>query len=315
MSKRRRSRHSTLPLGGSAGWAPGRLVGQVAGGHFRFDGLLGVGGLGEVYEARDLSSDTAVAIKVMLPVFRKFPAAVRRFEREARASLLLDHPNIVDVTATGTLDDESLFLVMELVAGEDLALLIEEDGAFAPRRAITLVLQMLRGIEHAHARGVLHRDLKPANLMISSAGDNEVAKILDFGLAKLFGYAAQEGSLEKLTETGAVFGTPAYMAPEQVLGRPATAETDLYSVGVILFEMISGRQPYRGSDPHATMRQHIHAEIPSLVEASGGRACPAALDAVIHRVLQKARKARFKSATEMIAALEEVVCSMPGDDA
>lgn len=313
MSKRRRSRRSTLPLGGSAGWAPGRLVGHVAGGHFRFDGLLGVGGLGEVYEARDLDTDTAVAIKVMLPIFREFPAAVLRFEREARASLLLDHPNIVDVTATGTLDDGSLFLVMELVPGDDLALLLEEDGAFAPRRAITVALQLLRGLEHAHSRGVLHRDLKPANVMISGAAEQEVAKILDFGLAKLFGYAAQEGSLEKLTETGAVFGTPAYMAPEQVLGRPATAETDLYSVGVILFEMISGRQPFRGSDPHATMRQHVHGEIPSLVDASGNPACPAALDAVIHRVLQKTRKTRFSTATEMIGALEDIVRTMPVD--
>lgn len=289
-------------------------MGHVASGRFRFDQLLGTGGLGEVYEARDLTADAAVAIKVMLPAFREFPAAVRRFEREARASLLLDHPNIVDVTTTGALDDGSLYLVMELVAGDDLATLILEDGPLAPRRAITLALQMLRGLDHAHARGVLHRDLKPANLMVTGAGDDESLKILDFGLAKLVGYAAEEGSSEKLTETGAVFGTPAYMAPEQALGRPATAQTDLYAVGIILFEMISGQQPFRGPDPNATMRLQIRGEIPSLAETSRNPACTAELEGVMQRALQKPSQARFGTAGEMIEALDRAARTIPGDD-
>ena len=304
--RRRRAQRPTLPLGGSAGWAPGRLIGTVVDDRFRLDELLGSGGMGEVYEAVDLAAGTSVAIKVLLPALRSFPAAVRRFQREARAGGLLDHPNIVDVTETGTLADGSLYLVMELVEGDDLTVLIEQ-GALTEARAIAIADQALQGLAHAHSRGVVHRDLKPANVMIVAGSGGDVVKVLDFGLAKLFGHALSEGGTATLTETGAVFGTAAYMGPEQALGRPATLETDLYSMGVILFEMLTGKQPFRGPDPHATMRQHIHAAIP---EAPG---CSAELNAVIRRALEKSRKARFASADEMRAALAHAARSHADD--
>ena len=280
-----------MPLGGGPA-STSRFVGRTDAG-LRFDRLLGSGGIGEVYEAVDLARGTHVAVKVLLPAFRQVAEAVGRLEREAKAGGLLDHPNIVDVTAFGLLGDGTPYLVMELVHGIDVATLLEQ-GALERRRALAIARQTLSGLAHAHALGVLHRDLKPENLMIA---DGAHVKILDLGLAKLVGLAEAILGSEKLTATGAIFGTPTYMAPEQVLARPPGPATDLYTVGVILYEMLAGRPPFVGIDPQATMRLQVTAPLPVLPAGTPELAY------VIERALQKDPRARFATALEMAAAI------------
>jgi len=291
-----------LPVGTSS--AVGRRVGLVVQDRYRLVAVRGHGGVGEVYEADDLRTGRKVAVKTMLPWAQRSPEVVRRFEREARAGNALDHPNIVDVSDMGNLDDGSLFLVMELVRGVDVADLLEH-GQLAPRRALAIARQTLTGLAYAHGRGFVHRDLKPANLMIVRAGDDEVVKILDLGLVKLIGEAAEELGGDKLTATGAIFGTPVYMSPEQALGRPLDARTDLYTMGVILFEMLTGKVPFRGTDPMATLRLHTSTPPPTMASRAPGAAwITPELEAVVARALAKQAADRFASADEMRAALE-----------
>jgi serine/threonine protein kinase len=278
-------------------WAlPADEAGALAGtvhGRFRFDALLGNGGLGEVYSATDTTTGERFAIKTLLPGLDNMRDAARRLEREGIAGGLLDHPNIVAVYALDYLSDGQPCLVMELVAGTNVGALLR-CGPVEPRRSLAIVRQALDGLGHAHAHGVLHRDLKPENLMITP--DDRV-KILDLGLAKLISRAVDELGLSKLTETGAVFGTPQYMAPEQALGRPCSPATDLYAVGVMLFEMLTGRPPFVGHDIHAVLRMHVSTPPPKL------EGCTRELELVIEHALRKAPETRFESASEMRAAV------------
>jgi eukaryotic-like serine/threonine-protein kinase len=268
----------------------GGLAGTVHG-RFRFERLIGSGGLGEVYEATDTTTGERYAVKTVLPGARTLETT-RRLVREGIAGSLLDHPNIVDVLAIDHLADGTPYIVMELVAGTSVGSLLRQGGV-TPTRAFAIVRQTLDGLAHAHAHGVLHRDLKPENLMMTPA---EIVKILDLGLAKLI---ADELGLAKLTETGTVFGTPTYMAPEQALGRTCTPATDLYAVGVMLYEMLAGRPPFVGGDIHAILRLHVSGPIPKL----SAPWCTRELAHVIEQALQKAPDARFASAADMRAAV------------
>jgi serine/threonine-protein kinase len=295
-----RPSRQTLELWTQSPVDPGGLAGRIEDG-FRFERLIGTGGIGEVYEAVRVRDDARVAIKTLLPTFRDVREAVGRLEREARAGGLLDHPNIVDTQSYGMLPDGRPYLVMELVEGADLGAALEL-GPLEPRRALAIGRQTLEGLAHAHAHGVVHRDLKPENLMLAPAPDGERVKILDLGLAKLVGLAAA-GSVT-LTETGAVFGTPAYMAPEQALGRPVTFATDIYAVGVIVFEMLTGKLPFVGADVQGTLRLHASGPIPRLVDVAPW--CPPTLDQIVTQALQKDPAARFASAQRMAAALHVI---------
>ena len=293
------------------GWTPGRLVGTTGNARYRFVRLLGAGGIGEVYEALDLTTQQPVAIKTLKPALRDVLEAARRLEREARAGGLLDHPNIVDVTELAMLEDGTLFVVMELVPGTDVGTLLE-DGPLPPRRALEVARQTLDGLGHAHARGVLHRDLKPENLMVSPApGGGDLVKILDFGLVKLIGFAAAEVGTEKLTASGAILGTPAYMAPEQALGEATTVQTDLYALGTVLFEMLTREPPFVAADNLATMRLQVKARAPAVSDLVGAPWCTPALDALIARALEKEPANRFADAAEMRAAVVEVQRGLP----
>ncbi|MCA9673577.1 MAG: serine/threonine protein kinase [Kofleriaceae bacterium] len=287
-------------------------AGTVLDGRYRLRRPLGRGGLGEVHEAEDLRTGAAVAIKLLLPALRTLEGALRRFEREAAAGGFLQHPNLVDVTALGALPDGTLYLVMELVAGEDLGKLIAR-GPVPPRRALGLVRQVLGGLHHLHALGLVHRDLKPDNLMIATGAGGEVVKILDFGLVKLMGHAEALLGAEKLTATGVVFGTPLYMAPEQALGRPVDARADLYAIGVILYELLTGQPPFRAADAHAVMKMHVGTPAPALVEAGPGAWSTPALEALVAQALRKDRRQRHADAAAMIAAVDAAAATLgPG---
>ncbi len=262
---------------------------------------LGRGGLGEVFEAEDTRTGKRVAIKQLLPQFRALDLAAQRFQREAAAGGITQHPNLVDVQALGQLEDGSLYLVMELIEGQPMSKLIA-GAALDARRAVALVRQALIGLSYAHQHGLVHRDLKPDNLMVVGTPPNETVKILDFGMVKLMGVAEAMLGSAKLTETGIVFGTPLYIAPEQAQGRPVDARADLYAMTVILFEALTGQPPFQGTDARDVMVQHVMKPPPTL--ASTGAPVPARLEAIVAQGLRKDPKQRFADAGAMIAALD-----------
>ncbi len=289
------------------------LHGHTVGGRYRLRGLIGQGAAGAVYEAEHVATGDLFAIKVLLPGVGDAARLAERFRREAKAASLLDHPNIVEVLDLVS-DGDALYLVMELVRGRPLADLIEA-GELTARKSLVIARQVLEALAHAHARGMIHRDIKPENLMLVTLGEPgrayERVKLLDFGLVKLFGEAAAEVGGEKLTQTGLVFGTPAYMAPEQALGRGVDGRADLYAVGIVLFETLTGRKPFRSPDVLTLLRMQTSAPPPTLASVAPGRPwCTPELEQLVGRALMKRAEARFGSAEEMIAALDAAFLSI-----
>ncbi len=285
------------------------LAGRLVAERFRIDRCLAMGGMGAVYQGVDTRDGRAVAIKTLLPEWSENQEMRQRLEREARAGSFLCHPNIVNTIALGRVEDGPLALVMELVRGESVGQILDR-GPLDARRALVLVRQTLQALAFAHAAGLVHRDLKPDNLMVVQAGRPEAPydqlKVLDFGLVKLISdVAASMIGDDELTRTGVVHGTPGYMPPEQALGRALDGRADLYAVGCILFEMLTGEPPYRGDDAVQLLREHIRAPLPSLAERAGGAAwVTPALDALVTGALRKESADRFPDAAAMTAALD-----------
>jgi len=287
--------------------------GRIIAGRYRLLALIGQGGMGAVYEAERVDTDQRLAVKMLLPDLPNASEIAERFKREAKAATLLDHPNIVEVLDLVS-EDNTLYLVMELVRGHSIGKLLDA-GPLAPRRSLIITRQVLEALSHAHAQGIIHRDLKPDNLMIVNVGDSgrerELVKLLDFGILKLVGDAAEAIGGDKLTKTGLVFGTPAYLSPEQALGRLVDARSDLYSLAIVLFEMLTGRTPFRSPDPQTLVRMQVAAPPPSLASVAPGRPwCTPALEQFFRRALAKLAALRFADATEMIAALDAAFISL-----
>jgi eukaryotic-like serine/threonine-protein kinase len=285
----------------------------VVSGRYRIVRQLGHGAMGAVYEAVHLPTGRAVALKTLLPDLPNASEIAGRFRREALAANLLDHPNIIEMLDLGQ-EGGQLYMVMELVRGRSLRDVLD-GGALGVRRSLVLARQILDGVGHAHAHGVVHRDLKPENVALVKEGEAgaeyEMVKLLDFGLVKLLDDAAVERGSEKLSRTGIVFGTPAYMAPEQALGRPVDGRTDLYAVGIMLFEMLLGRRPFVADDPMAILRLHISAPVPTLREAGAPAAwCTPPLEALVQGALRKTPAERFASAEAMRDALDAAFVSL-----
>ncbi|MBI4509705.1 MAG: serine/threonine protein kinase [Deltaproteobacteria bacterium] len=301
------------PLAGTAllrvGEPPDPRLGEVVLGRYRILERLGQGGMGEVHVAEHVVTGKKCAVKTLLPEMACVTEIARRFEREARVASLLSHPNIVSVYDFGALDDGTPFMVMELVTGTPLSKLVES-GPLAPRRALVIIRRALGALAHAHRNGVVHRDLKSDNLMVTTAGDSDeerdIVKILDFGIAKVMGDAPGELGGEQLTQAGVAFGTPDYMAPEQALGEAVDPRADLYSMGVILFELLTGRKPFQNSDKMAVLRMHVAVTPPSLAEVTGRRFAPE-LEEIVAMALKKRRDERLRTAEDMIALVDRAI--------
>jgi eukaryotic-like serine/threonine-protein kinase len=264
-------------------------------------GLIGAGGMGEVYRARDPRLGREVAIKVVLTKGSPSADRLRRFEDEARAAAALSHPNILTVFDIGMHDGQP-YLVMELLQGETLRRRIER-GALPAGKAVELGIQVCAGLEAAHARGLVHRDLKPENLFLTEDGR---VKVLDFGLAKLTrGEGAPfEGQARTATVPGVILGTVGYLSPEQARGLEADARSDLFALGAILYEMLSGQRAFAGATPADTLSAILNHEPPAVTTASGP--LPLAVERIVRRCLQKQPEDRFRSAQDLALALESV---------
>jgi Tol biopolymer transport system component len=270
-------------------------------GHFEVLGLLGRGGMGEVYKARDSRLKRDVAIKVLPPGFVRDPNRVARFEREARAAGALNHPNIVAVYDTGQ-DRETYWIATELVVGEPLTKVIEH-GPLSPRKAIEIAKQIAEGLAAAHAAGIIHRDLKPGNVMVARDGR---VKILDFGLAKQQRAMAAETVTQDLSGEGTVMGTAGYMSPEQVRGGALDQRSDLFSFGVIVYEMLAGKRAFSGNSSVEVMHAILKDDPPELPAT-----VPPGLERIVRRCLEKDRERRFQSAADLNFALMSVPTQQP----
>ncbi len=263
------------------------VLGSLVAGRYRVRRLRGEGGMGRVYEAEHIEIGKRVALKILHPGYSQTPDLVERLRREARAASRIGHPNVVDVTDSGTTDEGAFFFVMEYLEGRELGEIIFEEKGLDLRRALGITVQICRALQAAHKAGVIHRDLKPENvLLVERDGQKDFVKVLDFGIAK--NLTDQEDEISdnrenprrKLTNPGVAMGTPEYMAPEQAAGRPADVRSDVYAVGGLLYEMLCGRAAYEGSNfmeilhkkatetPAAisTFRQDVPAEIEDLVK-------------------------------------------------
>ena len=279
------------------------LVDTIIGERYRILARIGEGGMGTVFRVEPTLMKKVLALKLLRAEFSNVPDAARRFEREAQSASRLSHPNIISVTDFGHGAGSELFLVMEFVAGEPLSDVLAREGRMEVGRACHIAGQILLALEHAHGQGVVHRDLKPANVMLVKDPDPhkpETVKILDFGIAKM---TQAQGNEEPLTRGMMIFGTPAYMSPEQAAGQEADSRVDLYSCGIILYEMLAGHKPFESEDLVKLLGMQITASPPRLAEVVPEARIPPALEAVVMRVLEKDKDKRFSSAAEFRAAI------------
>ena len=266
-------------------------LGDVLGGRYRLVELLGQGGMATIFRATDAQLGREVAVKVLHPQYGRDPDFVARFRQEAQAAASLSHPNIVAVYDFGT-DADGPYIVMELVDGEDVATLLARNGPLPPRQAARLAAEVAHALAAAHARGIVHRDVKPGNILVSSDGR---VKVADFGIARAWADA-------RLTLPGVTLGSVHYFSPEQALGEQATEASDIYSLGVVLYELLTGRRPWEGDTPASVAMARVSAP-PPLVSAVRPNV-PPALEAIDRTALSPDPAARFPNAGAMAVALE-----------
>jgi serine/threonine protein kinase len=274
------------------------LTGITLADRYRIDRLIGRGGMGVVYRAHHLLLDRTVAVKVLRSQFAADERAVGRFLREARAMARIEHPNAVSVHDSGSLPDGTAYLVMEYIEGESLRTLLGRSGPLPVAHAVLIADQVCGAVEAAHRQGVVHRDLKPENVMLKRAGAGFTVKVVDFGLAKIVSAAAEDG--HHVTAAGEFFGTPAYMAPEFCQGETIDGRADIYAIGVLLYEMLSGVPPFQGT-LESVLSGHLFQEPPAPTSTVGD--IPPAVAEVIRRALRKPRGERPGSAAELAALL------------
>lgn len=284
--------------------------GTILLGKFRVLELLGAGGMGSVYRVDHLLMETQFALKCMNK-FQEANASWRRFQNEAKAAYMLDHPNLLKVFELGLLDSGQPFFLMELVEGKTLADEIKAVTHLPVDRAVHIFIQVAFAIGYAHERKVIHRDLKPSNIMLVPAkSDNEAegVKVVDFGIAKLIG--VDDFNQQTLTRTGEIFGSPFYMSPEQCAGLPVDHRSDLYSLGCVFYEALTSAPPFMGETALSTMMKHQNDKQLSLKEASLGISYPPALEAIITKLLEKDPAKRYQSAQDLasdLMSLERVI--------
>jgi serine/threonine protein kinase len=280
---------------------------------YRLERLLGRGGMGAVYAATHIDLDRLVAIKLLLSDFTSDADALERFRREARAAARLNHPNVADTFDYGVLPEGGAYIVMELVEGQTLREYMDTIGTVAVAEAAEIGRQVSNGIDAAHRSGTVHRDLKPSNIILTRDHQDQLqAKVVDFGVAKLKEHSTTGGGL---TSSGSLIGTPRYMSPEQCSGHKTDERSDIYSIGVILYEMLAGRPPFDAPTATAIAIKHIQQMPPSLKEFRAE--IPTELDRLLRQVLDKDPEKRPQSAADFAKKLSEVaaISSLPSESA
>jgi serine/threonine-protein kinase len=280
---------------------------DILNGSFRILQKIGSGGMGAVYKATELQNNRMVGVKILHPKLANRKDLVSRFGREARALSQLSHPNTVRVFRYGELDDGALYIIMELLEGKNLNQTVRSEGPFPLPRALPILIQACGALDEAHKAGIIHRDLKPENIfLVQTATQRDFPKLLDFGLAKVGERQMRPGSVI-LTQEGMVFGTPEFMSPEQAQGKTLTPSSDVYSLAVILYEVLTGKLPFDAKSAMDYIQMHVTGKPIPLNQRVPGLVFPALLEQVMDRALAKRDEDRFASAAAFAAALEAVL--------
>jgi predicted Ser/Thr protein kinase len=273
------------------------VVGEKIAGRYELEELVGHGGMSSVYRARDSLLERNVALKVLHEQYNADDDFVERFKREARSVAQLQHPNIVTVIDRGEADGRQ-YIVFEYIDGENLKELVVRKGRLDIREALEIAVEVARGLAFAHGQGLVHRDVKPQNVLLNGDGR---AKVTDFGIARSV-------DVEGMTETGTVLGTSTYIAPEQASGQPVDAQTDVYALGVVLYELLAGEVPFPGETFVAVAMKHVHEPPPNLLELRAD--IPLRVAAVVDRALEKDPDQRFSSMDAFAAELEACLAEL-----
>jgi serine/threonine-protein kinase len=289
------------------------LVGKVIDNKYVVLERIGTGAMGSIYKAEHRALSKQIALKVLHRHLLTEESHVKRFHREAKAASRLNHPNAIAMLDFGQTEDGLSYIAMEFLPGRDLCRVLFDEGRFSDERTIRISAQILDALDEAHAAGVIHRDLKPENIMIEKLRSNpDFVKVLDFGIAKIRDFAGSENSSFK-TATGMVFGTPEYMSPEQIRGEELDGRSDLYSLGVLIYQMLSGELPFSGDSVLEVATAHLTQPPIPLVEKVPG--INPAVAAVVSKLMAKKRDDRFENAAEarnaMMAASENAVRPVP----
>jgi tRNA A-37 threonylcarbamoyl transferase component Bud32 len=280
------------------------LVGTVLHGRYAIERMLGSGGMGLVYLGRHVVLKKPVAVKVLRQGVATDPEMVARFRQEAEAASAIGNPHIIDVTDFGVLDEGSTYFVMEVLDGVVLTNIILREGPMAIGRLVHIARQLCNGLAAAHRAGIVHRDMKPDNVyLVTRDGDADFVKILDFGIAKVGGVTS------KLTRAGDIFGSPDYMSPEQCQGAFIDARSDIYSLGIILYELLLGRRPFDADNFAGLLEAHVFT--PPLRPSLFREGCPTELEAIILRCLEKSPDARYPDCAALLADLESFAAGLP----
>jgi serine/threonine protein kinase len=272
------------------------LVGSVIAERYHILGKLGEGGMGTVYLAEHVPMGRRCAVKVINPILAHDPDSVSRFKREAANASRINHPNVAAIYDFGETRDDIVYLAMELIEGEALSVILHREGALNPSRAIELARQMAEALAAAHELSIVHRDLKPDNIMVTQARGGEIVKVVDFGIAKV-----TQGARQTVTRTGFVVGTPAYMSPEQFLGEELDGGSDVYGLGCILYEMLTGQRAFTGSSGEVSLGRRLSEPPPHPRQIK--RHLAKSLDRLVTKALARAPQERFQSALAMRDAL------------
>ncbi|MGE0439830.1 MAG: serine/threonine-protein kinase [Gemmatimonadales bacterium] len=274
------------------------LTGRIIDGRYAIERKVGEGGMAYVYRAVDRETNQPVALKVLMSKLASDAESVARLEREADLAMKLKHPNCCGLLAQGEANGLP-YLVMPFLAGETLASRENRVGPMPVAQAVPILIQLCHGLQHAHDQGVLHRDLKPENVMLVPEPDRERAVVMDFGLAKE--WIAGGSELDKLTQTGIVLGTPEFMSPEQIRGKPVDQRSDIFALAVLAFELLTAELPFEGKNAQETMLSHLTGKARRLRSVMAS--IPEALDEVIDRALSVDPAKRYPNMAEFARAL------------
>ncbi len=281
------------------------LIGKTLDGRYEIQCLLGMGGMGAVYQANHVDLGKLVAVKIMHQQLMLDERTVRRFRHEIKAMSKLSHPNLTSIMDVGTTDFGAPYFVMEFIKSKSLAQLLQQEVFLPPERATAIAIQIAEALSHAHENNIIHRDLKPANILIVESSAKDFVKVVDLGVAKLIG-GDDATTIMKLTQTGEVFGSPLYMAPEQILGKLQDGRTDVYQLGCVIFEMLAGVPPIMRQSAIATMNGHVQDPAPTFTEVMPDLPMDAQLtqlQTIVLKCLEKEPERRFQSMEELVAAL------------
>jgi serine/threonine protein kinase len=278
------------------------LIGKTIDKKYLIQSVLGEGGMAVVYRAHHVQMERTVVIKVMQGWLLSNRNSVERFERECKLTAKLNHPNIVSVYDVGLINGKEPYLVMEYIKGESLADKIHNSGALPYATTANIIIQICRGLQEAHTSGIIHRDLKPDNVLLQHKSDRpDWVKIVDFGISNFV-----HGS-KKLTKTGRMVGTPEYIAPEQLKDRPIDMRTDLYGIGIMMFEMLTGRVPFDGESAESILMKHLLEDAPTMAEVRPELAENNLFQPIVDKLLKKNPDDRYQTATELRLDVEHAL--------